>query len=314
MVPGPSLLVPRANGRMRGGVTIDPRLFRTFLAVAREGSISGAARRLNISQPSVSVAVAQLERKLGTPLFERGRQGIAPTPAGEAMRRRAEAMEALLRDAEDEVELVRRGVGGPLRIAGTPGALVSLVPGAIGPMERDGRFALHVLERADAELNDLLRRGEIEVAVATAGIDPQPPDIEERPIAQDPFALIVGRAHAGLGPRVALSDVAGLGWVLPEAAGAFHRQIEALFLAAGTPIPNDVIRCDSLLTSKSIIRRSARVSVLPRGVVAAELSMGVLRALPIDGVGVTRSIGVRLLAGRPLSPLARRFVEAIAAD
>lgn len=293
---------------------IDPRVLRTYLAVCRERSISGAARRLNISQPSVSVAIAQLERRLGASLFDRSRQGVLLTPVGEAMRRRAEAMEALLRDAGEEVELVKQGVGGPLRIAGTPGALVSLVPQAIAPMEEAGRFALHVLEKPDVELNDLLRTGEIEIAVATAGIEAQPPDIAERAVAQDPFALIVGRAHDGLDPAGApLAAVAGYGWVLPEDKGAFHRQIEALFLAAAVPFPTDVIRCDSLLTTKAIVRGSARVCVLPRGVVAAELQMGVLRAVPITDAAVTRSIGIRTLAGRPLSELARRFVEAIAA-
>ena len=110
---------------------LDPRLLRTYLAVCREGSISGAARRLNISQPSVSVAIGLLEGKLATTLFERCRQGIVLTAAGHALARRAEAMEALLRDAAEEVAHAAAGVLGPLRIAGTPGALVSLVPQAI---------------------------------------------------------------------------------------------------------------------------------------------------------------------------------------
>ena len=293
---------------------IDPRILRTFLAVCREGSISGAARWLNISQPSVSVAIAQLERSLGGGLFERGRQGISRTPAGEALLRRAEMMEVLLADAEEAVALARTGIRGPLRIGGTPGALVSLVPSAIARMERADHMALTVIEQADAQLTDLLRRGEIEVAVVTTRLEPPPSDMIERSIARDPFSLIVGRAHAHLGPVVSLKEVASLGWVLPQAAGAFHRQIDALFLAAETTLPADVIRCDSLLTSKAIVRRGKRVTVLPRGVVEAELSMGLLRAIPIADVPITRTIGIRTLAGRQLSELGSQFVAAIVAD
>jgi LysR family transcriptional regulator, regulator of abg operon len=282
---------------------IDPRVLRTFLAVGREGSISGAARRLNISQPSVSVAIAQLEQGLGASLLDRGRQGIRLTDAGAALMRRAEMMEGLLRDAEEAVALARQGVRGPLRIGGTPGALVSLVPDAVARMERGARMALHIVERADAQLNDLLRRGEIEVAVVTTGIEAPPDDIAERSIVRDPFALIVGRAHDALGPSISLADVAHLGWVLPQLAGAFHRQIEA-----------DVIRCDSLLTSKAIVRQGARVTVLPHGVVAAELSIGVLRAIRLTGLEVNRSIGIRTLASRPLSDLGEQFVVAITAQ
>ena len=292
---------------------IDPRVLRTFLAVCRERSITGAARRLNISQPSVSVAIAQLERKLGGTLFQRGRQGFALSPMGEVLMRRAEMMEALLQDAEEAVALAKRGVQGPLRIGGTPGALVSLVPGAIARMENGARMALQLVERPDAQLGDLLRRGEIEVAVVTTGIDQPPDDIEERGIARDPFALIVGRAQAHLGPTISLAETADMAWVLPRAAGAFYRQIEALFLAADMPIPADVIRCDSLLTSKAIVQLGPRVTLLPQGVVAAELDSGVLRALPISDAEVTRNIGIRVLAGRPLSDLGARFVAAVMA-
>jgi len=292
---------------------IDPRVLRTFLAICREGSISGAARRLNISQPSVSVAIGQLEQRLGTTLFDRGRQGIVLTPPGRALLRRAEMMEALLRDAEESVALARQDVRGPLRIGGTPGALVSLVPAAVARMEQGDRMALHIIERPDAQLADLLRRGEIEVAVVTTGIETPPDDIEERSILRDPFALIVGRAHDKLGPTVSLRDMATMGWVLPQAAGAFHRQIEALFLAAETPIPADVIRSDSLLTSKAIVRQGARVSVLPRGVVAAELSMGVLSAIPITDAKINRNIGIRTLRDRHLSELGAQFVAAMLA-
>lgn len=290
---------------------IDPRLLRTFLAVCREGSISGAARRLNISQPSVSVAIGQLEHALGGSLFDRGRRGIVLSAAGIALFERSERMDALLREAEEAVKLARQGVAGPLRVGGTPGALVSLVPAALGRMEQGGQVAVHVLEGSDAELADLLRRGEIEVAVVTTGIEPPPEDIVERSIARDPFALIVGRAHDTLGRSVALPQIADMAWVLPHAGGAFRRQIEALFLSAEVPLPLNVIRCDSLLTSKEIVRRSERVTVLPRGVVAAELSMGLLRALPIEGAEITRNIGIRMLAERALSDIGNAFVAAI---
>uniref|UniRef100_UPI0035C965A0 LysR family transcriptional regulator n=1 Tax=uncultured Sphingomonas sp. TaxID=158754 RepID=UPI0035C965A0 len=290
---------------------IDPRVLRTYLAICREGSISAAARQLNISQPSVSVAIAQLEQKLGGALFERGRQGIVLTPAGRALMRRAEMMEVLLVDAEEAVALARRGARGPLRIGGTPGALVSLVPAAVARMEQSDHMALHVIERPDGELTELLRRGEIEVAIVTTGIEQPPVDIAERSIARDPFALIVGRAHDALAAGISLRDMAEMRWVLPHAAGAFHRQIDALFLAAQTALPVDVIRCDSLLTSKAIVQRGTRVTVLPRGVVAAELSMGVLRAIPIGGAEITRSIGIRTLSNRKLSELGAQFVDAV---
>lgn len=289
---------------------IDPRALRTFLAVCRANSISGGARLLNISQPSVSNAIAQLEQSVGVALFERSRTGISLTPEGEVLLRRAEAMEGLLNGAVEELRLTRQGVAGPLRVGGTPGALVSLLPKAVQTLEAQaGSFALHAVERADSDLATLLRQGEIELAFVTTGIETPPDDLEEMTFSQDPFALIVGRANEHLPSEISLRDVMTMRFVLPEAVGAFRRQIDALFMAADVPVPQDCIRCDSLLTTKAIVRGSSRATILPMQVAAAELSIGVLRAIAIREAMFPRSIGVRKVKGARLSRLAEQLLD-----
>ncbi|MBJ7443888.1 MAG: LysR family transcriptional regulator [Sphingobium sp.] len=291
---------------------IDPRAIRTFLAVVRSNSISGGARLLNISQPSVSNAIAQLEQTLGVSLFERSRSGILLTPEGEALLRRAESIDSLLRDAEAEVKLASAGVAGPLRVGGTPGALVSLLPDAVRRLEEQfGQFALHVVERPDHDLAAMLHRGEIELAFVTTGIEEPPEGIEERTFSRDPFALIVGRQNDHLPARVSLREMKAMRWVLPEARGAFRRQIDALFMAANVPAPQDIIRCDSLLTTKALVRGSRRVTILPMQVASAELSIGVLRAIPIEEAQFPRAIGVRQVAGRRLSRLGAALLDVL---
>lgn len=291
---------------------IDPRAIRTFLAVVRSNSISGGARLLNISQPSVSNAIAQLEQTLGVSLFERSRSGILLTPEGEALLRRAESIDSLLRDAEAEVKLASAGVAGPLRVGGTPGALVSLLPDAVRRLEEQfGQFALHVVERPDHDLAAMLHRGEIELAFVTTGIEEPPEGIEERTFSRDPFALIVGRQNDHLPARVSLREMKAMRWVLPEARGAFRRQIDALFMAANVPAPQDIIRCDSLLTTKAMVRGSRRVTILPMQVASAELSIGVLRAIAIEEAQFPRAIGVRQVAGRRLSRLGAALLDVL---
>jgi DNA-binding transcriptional LysR family regulator len=110
---------------------------------------------------------------------------------------------------------------------------------------------------------------------------------------------------------MSLRDTGHLSWVLPEAVGAFRRQVDALFLAADVPAPRDVIRCDSLLTTKAIVRGGRHVTILPRRVAAAELSIGALRAIRITDASFTRTVGVRILAGAGLSV---RVLERIVSD
>jgi DNA-binding transcriptional LysR family regulator len=67
---------------------------RTFVEVARDGSLSGAARRLGLSQPTVGRHIDALEAALGSALFARSPRGLAPTPAALALAPHAEAMAA----------------------------------------------------------------------------------------------------------------------------------------------------------------------------------------------------------------------------
>ncbi len=293
-------------------MTIDPRSLKTFLSVCRAGSISAAARQMNISQPSISVTIAQLEQSVDTQLFERARSGIKLTPAGSALKRRAEAMETLLQTAEREVSLSKKDIVGPLVVGGTPGALASLVPLAVTVLkETHPRFELQILERTDDLLTELLRNQKIDLAIVTAGIDAVPLDIQEDYILSDPFNLIVGRQNDHLPAAVRLTDLANARWVLPDALGAFRRQIDALFIAAGAPMPANVIRCDSLLTTKAIVRRTDYVTILPRQIAAAELSIGVLRAVRLKDTKLLWNVGVRKLSERQLPAFAEEFLKAL---
>jgi len=287
---------------------IDPRHLRIFLEVCRQESISGAARQLNMAQ--VSVAIAQLERATGTRLFQRSRTGISLERSGIALRRRAEAMDMLLANASAELALLEKEVVGPLVIGGTPGALASLVPTATVRLKKlYPRVDIRIVERPDANLVELLRNERIDLAIVTTGIESVPNDIIEEPMSHDPFDLIVGRHNDALPSSVTLSSVADLPWVLPDAGGAFRRQIDALFVSTETQTPRDVVRCDSLLTTKAIVRDSDYVTILPRRVAAAELSIGVLRAVRIVGVNFGRTVGFRRLATREPSAIAQAFME-----
>lgn len=291
---------------------LDPRALVVFAQVCLSGSISGAARMLGVSQPSVSQTIALLEARLGVALLKRTSTGIELTREGEALRGKASALSMVLRDARETVERARHGVSGPIRIGGTPGALVSLVPRALRVLDQAADpFDMSVIEASDEALNDMLRRREIELALVTTGLASTSDAFQELMVAQDPFALIVGRAHADLPSSVSIASVSALPWVLPRAGGGFQRQIQSLFINQQCSEPRNVVRCDSLLTTKAIVRKTSRITILPRHVVEAELSVGVLRAIEIERVTFQRQVGIRFLAATDLSPLAQRFIGAL---
>ena len=103
-------------------------LYRSFLGVLREGSLSGAARALGITQPTVGRHIAALEAALGLTLFTRSQAGLMPTEAALELRTYAEAMDsnaaALKRTAEGHGE----GVVGTVRVSASEVVGVETLP------------------------------------------------------------------------------------------------------------------------------------------------------------------------------------------
>ena len=107
------------------------RHLQYFLMVAREGTISGAAAALHVSQPSLSRQMQDLERDLGVRLFERGSRRITLTEPGMRLRGRAEEIVDLVGRAETEFRVTAGTLAGEVRVAGGETPAMGLVADAI---------------------------------------------------------------------------------------------------------------------------------------------------------------------------------------
>src|SRR5580658_7604969 len=140
--------------------------YRTLLAVLDEGSLSGAARTLGLTQPTVGRHVEALESELGTPLFTRSVGGLAPTEAALALRPHAETMaaaaEALVRTASGEADAVR----GVIRVTASDVMGVEVLPPMLAGFHEAHPDVIIELTLSNRQ-EDLLRR-EADIAVRMA--------------------------------------------------------------------------------------------------------------------------------------------------
>ena len=134
-------------------------------------------------------------------------------------------------------------------------------------------------------------------------------DEAEQVVMSDTFAVIVGEQNTDIPDTVSLPELGEHSWVLPDAVGGFRRQVDALFINAEAPTPANVIRCDSLLTTKSIVRNTRYITILPREVAMPELTTGALRAINIKEAGFQRHVGLVWLKERQFTGLAQAFFE-----
>src|SRR5688572_32840915 len=119
------------DGRTRVGRRLRLRDLDILMTVAREGSMAKAARRLSVSQPAVSKAISDLEADLGVKLFDRGAQGVQPTPYGEALLRRSIAAFDELREGLRELDYLSHRTAGEVRLGCNESLAAALLPAGV---------------------------------------------------------------------------------------------------------------------------------------------------------------------------------------
>ncbi|MFD5272138.1 LysR family transcriptional regulator [Streptomyces sp. NPDC058335] len=141
---------------------VDTRLLRYFAAVAEEGSLTGAAQKLFVSQPSLTKQIRRLEDDLGVPLFARSRSGMALTEAG---REFAARVPALLEDWDEAVQATGR-TARVLRLGFLDAGAVGSVHEVIAEFRQaqpEWRVELRQFDWSDPSAG--LARGEVDAAV-----------------------------------------------------------------------------------------------------------------------------------------------------
>ena len=170
---------------------LETRELAYFLAVADELHFGRAAARLGIAQPSLSKAIRNLERRLGTGLLERSSRTVALTPAGEVLA--SEARHAL--DAVSAAARRTRRAGTQERflvLAMKPGGDAGLLPGILAAYNRDPA-ALPVEVTFEPGRARLLRDGRADVAFLYSHDDPRGLDTE--PLLSEPPMAVLPASH-----------------------------------------------------------------------------------------------------------------------
>jgi DNA-binding transcriptional LysR family regulator len=160
-------------------------LYRSFLGVLKQGSLSGAARALDIAQPTVGRHIAALEKSLGIALFTRSQTGLMPTEAAQSLRGLAESMQSIAASFERAAARQGAGIRGTVRVTCSDVIGVEVLPEIVTAL-RDQYPELTVELVLTNRVQDLLHR-EADIAVRMA-----------RPRQQLLVARSVGQIEVGL--------------------------------------------------------------------------------------------------------------------
>lgn len=185
-----------------------------FVAAGEVGGVTLASERINVSQPSISAAISQLEAEFGLQLFVRHHaQGLSLTPAGQRV---MQAAKALLRQAEElhgVAQEVANSVSGPLHVGSFRTLSPMLIPDLCKTfMVKNPAVRLQVCEEDEAILLAKLRRAEIDLALTYAIHLTE--DIAFEPLAELPtFVLLAADNPLAQKESIALSELVDMPFI-----------------------------------------------------------------------------------------------------
>ncbi len=292
-------------------LNIDPRHLTLVLAVTRHGSFNRAADALGISQPALSKSIALLERRIGAKVFERGPHGSTLTAVGQVVALRGENLEHLLERMNDEIVKANRQEAGTLVIGATPSTMLGLVPDAvIRLVERFPSLKITVIEGLDDELSPRLNNGEIDVLVGPIlGLEHSEATTTERPVAEDRFFVTLPRGHPkAKASSLSVTDLSDEHWLLPNSGSTFYRAIEAVFITAGVPWPQNSISSNSIFIHARMVATGGFVGISTSAqLIDRDHSIALV---PLSGIQ-PRTLGVRKIANHAHSAMARAFEDCL---
>lgn len=284
---------------------IDPSALRLFLATVELGSVSKAATRMHVAQPSATAKLQKLERQLGVALLERTPTGSAPTADGSRLAPMcADALTAVTA-LVDRAESIR-AESDQLMIATTRHVADHYLPQWLPSL--DG------VRVAIAELDTLrvaraVRGGE--AAVGFTEGPSAPIGLRSHVVAVEDVLPVVGRGHPWYGRRSAVSILELVAaTTIASAPGSGTRDVvEAAFAEHGLGAAGEVIEVANSAAARLAAMTGAGVAFLPSCWVVPHLQTGALAAVPVREPRIELPIRAVWRGRRPSTAPARRLVD-----
>jgi len=282
---------------------------RDIVAIAQNGSIRNAARRLGTVQPTLTRSLSELERELGAPLFERHAKGMAPTFLGEAFVKRATAILNDVRKAAEEIEQLKGNPVGLVTVGLSIASHLRLLPKALGPFRKRFRNVhLRIVEGFYPTLEAQLKSGVVDFYI---GPDPGvalPSVLQKETLlfTTRSFLCRVGHPLAG---STSLKQLVGASWITTSITAKAENELGGLFERHGLPSPHLAVQVQSALTLLTCLANSDLLAMAPTHWMDSPFASRVIGKIQISEELLPASLIVVKRADSPLSPAAEYMLD-----
>lgn len=286
------------------------RQLEYVVALAKHRSFREAAEACCVSQPSLSVQIAQLETALGTRLFERSPKRVVITSAGEEFVRRAARALADLEQLEGMARSRRKPLAGELRLGAIPTMAPFLVPRLVELVKSQfPECRLLLTEDTTARLLRRLDSGELDVLLIA--MESELGICEATPLFRDPFLAALPAAHPlAEKATITFEELLGDGLLLLEDGHCLTAQVRSACGASSSQIGD--FRAGSLVTLLQMVALGHGLTLLPemaRDALARDPAQVAIRPLAEPAY---RTVGLAWRRGHSRAAELRLLAEAAA--
>ncbi|BBU30994.1 LysR family transcriptional regulator [Burkholderia sp. THE68] len=279
----------------------------TFLAVIELGSFSAAAKKMHVSQPSVTNRVQRLESMLKTRLVERTTRRVTATPDGEELARRAKLALAGLRELL--LDFQSRAASSKLRtvIATTPMLAAVVLPQLIQSF-RQAHPAMQIQVR-DLQYEDVLASVESGQAdLAVSAFDGDSSTLRFEPLAREPMLVVLPRAHPLAGAQhISLEQLADLPLMLLDRYALLQTRLSAELAKRGLSL-STIQHATNVGTVLGLVDAGLGATFLPR-YMAQRYSLESRATLDVPDIDLSRNFGVLVRAKADLNLASTLFLD-----
>jgi len=284
---------------------ISLKQLRYFDAVVRTGHFGKAAEQCAVTQPALSMQIQEMEKDLGVPLLERGRNGVIPTEAGREVAARAVRVLTEVRDIVDFARRQGETLAGPLHFGVIPSVAPYLLP-ALLPLIRNKfpDLALSLRETQTQHLLDELLEGGLDLLLLALPVEHA--EVETMKLFTDRFLLAMPKSRRIASRIRATPDLLKQDRLLLLEEGHCLRD-QALAFCSLRRVDNiDTFGASNLSTLVQMVANGLGLTLLPQLAVDLEGRRGDVRLMRFADPEPRRVIG---LAWRKSSPRKRHFTE-----
>jgi len=291
----------------KGRSPIDPRKLEVFRAVAQVGQISGAARRLSLSQPAVTAQIRQLEDEVGRPLFTRHVSGVRLTEAGRELLDYAGRIQGLLEEVAERLR-DKGQQSGPLQLGASTTIAAYVLPDLLRGFAGEVQPSrIEVKVGNTEEVLAWVREGRVPVALVE-GLT-HAPGLSLEPYLKDELVPVRGTEVSGALATVAqAADLASVPLVWREPGSGTRAVVERALRRlrpARTPRVTDWVIGDTEAI-KSCVLLGLGIGFLSRWSIQRELARRTLEIIELPSLTISRTFSWARAAGN-LTGMAASF-------